>query len=85
MIDAQMIDGITLCVRQAARVKPDVPILPETKLVDDLGIDSLDLVGVYLRIQDEFGVEVDDQDVPGLQTISDLVRYVTSRSNAAAA
>lgn len=85
MIDAQVTAAIALCVRQAARVKPHVAIEPETRLVEDLAIDSLDLVGVYLQIQDEFGVDIDDQDVPGLRTVADLARYVASRSNSAAA
>lgn len=72
-------------IRTTARVRPDLAIEPDARLVEDLGIDSLDLVGVFVKIQDEFGVEIDDADVPSLSRVSDLAAYIVDRSSSAAA
>lgn len=44
--------------------------------VDDLGLDSLDRVEVVMKIEEEFGIEVSDDDAERLQTVADAVRYV---------
>jgi acyl carrier protein len=66
-------------IRKAGRVDGYVTIRGESHLVDDLAIDSLDLVGVYLQIQDDFGVEIAEADIPNLGRVADLVAYVAAR------
>lgn len=50
----------------------------DTKIADDLGADSLDLVDLLMSIEDEFGIEIPDEDVEGLTTIGDVVEYIDS-------
>ena len=76
---AQEIAGV---VRQAAKLAPNVEIEADSRLVEDLGIDSLDLVGVLLKIQDHFEVEIDDDDVAQLKTIGSLADYIDQRKAA---
>lgn len=71
-------------VRPVAKVPAEAPIGADDRLVDDLNIDSLDLVGVFLQVQDRFGVEVADDDVPGLRRVADLAAYIAARRPAAA-
>ena len=52
----------------------------DTKIADDLGADSLDLVDLLMSIEDEFGIEIPDEDVENIQTIGDLVDYINSKS-----
>ena len=52
----------------------------DTKIADDLGADSLDLVDLLMSIEDEFGIEIPDEDVEGIQTIGDIVEYINSKS-----
>lgn len=80
-----VMEEVTRIVRQAGRVRPEVEITPESRLVDDLAIDSLDLVGVLLKIQDEFDVAIDDDDVPNLRRVADLASYVAAHRGSAAA
>ena len=47
-----------------------------TNLVDDLGADSLDVVDLMMSIEDEFDVEVQDEDIEGIRTIDDIVDYI---------
>lgn len=52
---------------------------PELDLVDELGIDSMDLATIALALQDEYDVEIDEDDYPGLKTISLIARYIEKR------
>ncbi len=51
----------------------------ETKIADDLGADSLDLVDLLMSIEDEFGIEIPDEDVENIQTIGDIVDYIDKK------
>jgi acyl carrier protein len=48
-------------------------------LVDELGVDSMDLATVALVLQDEYGVFIDEDDYPKLKTIRLIAEYVQSR------
>ena len=60
----------------AAEVRPDASIL------DDLGADSLDVVEMVMSLEEAFDIEVPDEDVENMKTISDVERYVTSAVSA---
>ncbi|MCM1514540.1 MAG: acyl carrier protein [Anaeroplasma bactoclasticum] len=51
-------------------------ITMETHLVDDLGADSLDAVELIMALEDEFGLEVDDDAAQGMKYVKDLVNYI---------
>lgn len=78
MPDASLLGEVIEVVRVAGRIRPGVTVAPEARLVDDLGIDSLDLVGVFLKIQDRYDVMIEDDDVPDLLRVTDLAAYVES-------
>lgn len=59
-------------------------VVPEANLLDDLGADSLDVVELVMALEEEFGIEVPDEDVEGIRTIGDIVQYVGSRIEATA-
>ncbi len=59
-------------------------LVPEANLLDDLGADSLDVVELVMALEEEFGIEVPDEDVEGIRTIGDIVAYVGSRVEASA-
>ena len=48
----------------------------EARLSEDLGIDSIDAVEIVMFIEDEYEVQVSDEDAFGLKTVQDLVTYV---------
>ena len=60
-------------------------ITAESRLVEDLAIDSLDLVGVLLAVQDHFDIVIDDDVVPSLRRIVDLAETVAKDRGLAAA
>ena len=51
----------------------------ETHLVDDLGADSLDAVELIMALEDEFGLEVDDDAAQNAKTVAELVKYIEAR------
>ena len=48
----------------------------DTNLMKDLSADSLDAVEIIMTIEDEFGIEIPDEDAENIQTVGDLVKYV---------
>ncbi|MCP3923438.1 MAG: acyl carrier protein [Desulfobacterales bacterium] len=51
-------------------------VVPEAALVDDLGADSLDLVELIMSMEDEFGVEISDDDAAQLIKVKDSIEYI---------
>ena len=54
----------------------DAEISASTNLMKDLEADSLDAVEIIMAIEDEYGIEIPDEEVENFQTVSDLVKYV---------
>lgn len=52
---------------------------PDVDLVDELGIDSMDLTTVALLLQDEFAVAIDDEDYPQLTTLRKMAQYILAQ------
>ncbi len=55
-------------------------ITAETTLADDLGADSLDVVDLLMSIEDEFEVEIPDEEVESIKTVGALVEYIESHA-----
>lgn len=68
-------------LREFAAVRSDYPFTPETKLADDLGLDSLDRLQFALDIEDEFGVGMTDEEVdrPENGTVGGLSAFIDGR------
>ena len=53
-------------------------ITEKVKFGDDLGLDSLDVVEVVMAIEDEFAIEIPDQEADKIASIADAVEYISS-------
>ncbi len=53
----------------------------ETDIADDLGADSLDVVELLMSIEDEFDVEIPDEEIVNLKTVGSLVDYIQDHTN----
>ena len=51
-------------------------ITPDTDIIKDLGADSLDIVELLMNLETEWGLVIDDEDVPKLQKIKNVVAYI---------
>ena len=54
-------------------------ITPEARFVDDLGADSLDVVELIMAFEEEFGVEIPDEDAEKIATVKDVLDYIKSK------
>ncbi|MBV9494782.1 MAG: acyl carrier protein [Acidobacteria bacterium] len=57
-------------------------VTPEASFVEDLGADSLDTVELIMAFEEEFGVEISDQDAETIRKVSDAVKYISEKSKA---
>ena len=48
----------------------------EASFIDDLGADSLDIVELVMAMEDEFGIEIPDEDAEKIKTVKDVVEYI---------
>lgn len=48
----------------------------EASISDDLGADSLDVVDMLMSLEDEFDVEIPDEEIENIKTVGDLVHYI---------
>ena len=55
-------------------------LAPRASFIDDLGADSLDIVELVMAMEEEFDIEIPDDDAEKIQTIGDAIAYVKERS-----
>ncbi len=55
-------------------------IVPEASFVDDLGADSLDLVELIMALEEEFDMEISDEDAEKIQTVQDAISYIAENT-----
>ena len=55
-------------------------VTPQASFIEDLGADSLDIVELVMAFEEEFSVEVPDEDAEKLQTVGDVVKYIEERA-----
>ena len=51
----------------------------EASFIDDLGADSLDTVELIMKMEEDFGIEIPDEDAEKLKTVGDVVNYLDSK------
>ncbi len=51
-------------------------VKPEASFVDDLGADSLDVVELVMALEEEFGMEISDEDAEKLRTVKEAIEYI---------
>lgn len=56
-------------------------VTPEARFVDDLNADSLDLVELIMSLEEEFGLEISDEDAEKIVTVQDATSYIESHQS----
>ena len=57
-------------------------VTPEASFVEDLGADSLDTVELVMAFEEEFGMEIPDEEAEKLRTVGDAINYIQSNAQA---
>jgi len=55
-------------------------VTPEASFIDDLGADSLDIVELIMALEEEFGLEIPDDEAEKISTVNDAVEYIRENS-----
>ncbi|GAB6162522.1 acyl carrier protein [Desulfothermus naphthae] len=75
---SELLEKIKEIVSEQLDVDPE-QIVPEASFVDDLGADSLDLTELIMAMEDEFDLEIDDEEAQQLRTVQDVIDYIESK------
>ncbi|MBU8907046.1 acyl carrier protein [Desertibacillus haloalkaliphilus] len=57
----------------------EAEVKPEASFKDDLGADSLDVVELVMELEDEFDLEISDEEAEKISTVSDVVDYINNQ------
>ncbi len=71
-VEKKVIDIIV----EQLKVSPE-EVTPEASFIEDLGADSLDLVELIMAMEEEFGLEISDEDAEKIQTVQDAIHYIS--------
>ena len=72
-----MYDRVVEIIAKQLQIDPDM-IDGSSRVMEDLGADSLDVVEMLMTMEETFGIAVPDEDIEDLITVSDVVAYVES-------
>lgn len=69
---------IKTVIAEQLGVKPE-EVTDQAKFVDDLGADSLDTVELVMALEEEYGVEIPDEDAEKLTTVGEAIKYIEEK------
>ncbi len=78
MDEAAILDKIRDVVADKLDADPG-DVVESASFVDDLGADSLDVVELIMGLEDEFGIEISDEEAEQIGTVGDAVRFIASQ------
>jgi acyl carrier protein len=55
-------------------------VTTNASFIDDLGADSLDIVELVMKMEEEFGIEIPDEEAEKIKTVSDVVEYIKTHA-----
>jgi acyl carrier protein len=85
MSNREILANVVEILHRVGKVPAATHVTPETRLVEDLAIDSLDLVAVFLAVQDHFEIVLDDESVPEIRRVRDLAARIQEQVSGVAA
>ena len=77
MTDKQIFDRVVMIIQE--RQGEDFVVTENLSLKDDLDADSVDLMEFILTIEDEFGIEISDEEIDNLQSVADVLAIIKNR------
>jgi acyl carrier protein len=75
---ADVAEKIKSIIAEQLGVKPE-EVTPQASFIEDLGADSLDTVELVMALEEEFGIEIPDEDAEKMATVGDAAKYIEEK------
>jgi len=72
-------EKVKAIIAEQLGVKPE-EVVPDASFVDDLGADSLDTVELVMAFEEEFGIEIPDEDAEKITKVADAIKYIDEKT-----
>ena len=74
-MNSDIFEKVRKIIADKLDIEPD-KISPDASFLDDLGADSLDIVELIMELEEEFNLEIPDEDAEKIRTVADAVTYI---------
>ena len=78
MTEQEIFEKVKAVIADKLQVEPEKVTL-EARFIEDLGADSLDTVELIMGLEDEFGLEISDEEAEKIRTVKDAVEYIKDK------
>lgn len=72
-------ERVKTIIAEQLGVKPE-EVTPTASFIDDLGADSLDTVELVMALEEEFGIEIPDEDAEKMTTVGEAIKYIEEKA-----
>ncbi|TYP59968.1 acyl carrier protein [Thermosediminibacter litoriperuensis] len=76
----EILDRVKKIIADQLGVDED-EVVPEASFIDDLGADSLDIVELIMAFEEEFDLEIPDEDAEKIKTVQDVIDYIKNHTS----
>jgi len=74
-----ILEKVKAVVVEKLGVEPD-QVKPEARFIEDLNADSLDIVELVMGLEDEFGLEISDEEAENIRTVGDAIKFIEEKT-----
>ena len=78
MTEQEIFEKVKAVIADKLQVEPEKVTL-EARFIEDLGADSMDTVELIMGLEDEFGLEISDEEAEKIRTVKDAVEYIKAK------